>query len=160
MPSLSRRRAVLAAVGAAAVTSSANATWSILIANTRTGEIALASATCLQRIDLREETPVLILGVGGKNFAAGGHMGMDAGYAIIAAEEEGGKGILKLRIWRDKNWLNRTGAQDMFAEDIEAVFKEAEQSSDVYEWKGEEERTTAVKQMSLDLSEDVQVLMK
>jgi HEAT repeat protein len=92
----------------------------------------------------------VLLGVGGKRFAAGGHMGMDAGYAIIAAEEEANKGALTLHIWRDRNWTKRTGAQDMFAEDIEAVFKEAEDSADVYEWKGEEERSTAVKQMAFD----------
>jgi hypothetical protein len=92
----------------------------------------------------------VLLGVGGKRFAAGGHMGMDAGYAIIKAEEEAGKGELKLHIWRDRNWLKRTGAKDMFADDIEAVFKEAEESADVYEWKGEEERSTAVKQMAFD----------
>ncbi|RMH27931.1 MAG: DUF1028 domain-containing protein [Planctomycetota bacterium] len=42
----------------------ASATWSVLIVDTRTGEIALGSATCLTRLDLRELTPVLITGVG------------------------------------------------------------------------------------------------
>src|SRR5690554_5993587 len=42
----------------------ASATWSILIADTRTREIALASATCVPNIDLRAETPVLLLGRG------------------------------------------------------------------------------------------------
>jgi hypothetical protein len=40
------------------------ATWSILIADTRTGEIAVASATCVPGIDLRANTPVLLLGRG------------------------------------------------------------------------------------------------
>lgn len=40
------------------------ATWSILIADTRTGEIVIGSATCLESFDLRRETPVLITGVG------------------------------------------------------------------------------------------------
>lgn len=52
-----------ATIGAAA--SGADATWSILIADLRTGEVAAASATCLTSIDLRHETPVLITGVGG-----------------------------------------------------------------------------------------------
>ncbi len=43
---------------------SAQATWSILIANTRTGEIAAASATCLTGFDLKSNTPVLLTGVG------------------------------------------------------------------------------------------------
>ena len=42
----------------------ASATWSILIVDTRTGEIALGSATCLTSLDLRELTPVLIAGKG------------------------------------------------------------------------------------------------
>ncbi|MFG0315228.1 MAG: DUF1028 domain-containing protein [Phycisphaerales bacterium] len=42
----------------------ANATWSILIAETRTGEIVIGSATCVESIDLQQETPVLISGVG------------------------------------------------------------------------------------------------
>lgn len=44
--------------------STASATWSILIADTRTGEIAVGSATCLSGFDLRAETPVLLLGRG------------------------------------------------------------------------------------------------
>ncbi len=63
MPLLNR----CAAVGAAALalaSTNASATWSILIADTRTGEIVIASATCVQSIDLRRETPVLITGVG------------------------------------------------------------------------------------------------
>jgi hypothetical protein len=43
---------------------SANATWSILIADTRTGEIVIGSATCVELIDLQLSTPVLISGVG------------------------------------------------------------------------------------------------
>lgn len=43
---------------------SASATWSVLIVDTRTGEIGLGSATCLIRLDLRELTPVLVAGSG------------------------------------------------------------------------------------------------
>lgn len=59
-----RPAALLAAAATAALVQPASATWSILIADTRTGEIAVASATCVPNIDLRAETPVLILGVG------------------------------------------------------------------------------------------------
>ncbi|MCA9304567.1 MAG: VCBS repeat-containing protein [Phycisphaerales bacterium] len=48
----------------AGLVSQAQATWSILLVDTRTGEIAVASATCVERIDLQRETPVLISGVG------------------------------------------------------------------------------------------------
>ncbi|MCC5822809.1 MAG: DUF1028 domain-containing protein [Phycisphaerales bacterium] len=48
----------------AAAAGQASATWSILIVDTRTGEIALGSATCLTNLDLRDLTPVLITGKG------------------------------------------------------------------------------------------------
>jgi len=40
--------------------SEAGATWSILLVDARTGEIAIGSATCLARRDLQADTPVLI----------------------------------------------------------------------------------------------------
>lgn len=63
----SRFRSMIGLVGGVlgAVAGSASATWSVLIVDTRTGEIGLASATCLTRLDLRALTPVLISGVGG-----------------------------------------------------------------------------------------------
>lgn len=54
--------AVPGVVGGAQV---ARATWSIVLLNTRTGEVGVASATCLTGFDLRANTPVLIAGVGG-----------------------------------------------------------------------------------------------
>lgn len=56
---------VLGSLAIGACAGGANATWSILIADTRTGEVALASATCLTGFNLRHNTPVLITGVGG-----------------------------------------------------------------------------------------------
>lgn len=41
------------------------ATWSIVVVNRRTGEVCIASATCIPRFDLAAATPVLVLGVGG-----------------------------------------------------------------------------------------------
>ncbi len=55
---------LLPAVALTLAASNASATWSILIADTRTGEIVIGSATCLESFDLRRETPVLITGVG------------------------------------------------------------------------------------------------
>jgi hypothetical protein len=40
------------------------ATWSMIIIDTRTGEVAAGSCTCLTGIDLQALTPVLIVGVG------------------------------------------------------------------------------------------------
>lgn len=42
----------------------AEATWSIIIVDTRTGEIAVGSATCLTNFDLQAGTPVLLTGIG------------------------------------------------------------------------------------------------
>ncbi|MDF1809445.1 MAG: DUF1028 domain-containing protein [Phycisphaerales bacterium] len=61
---VSSKLSVLGAGVLAFTSSSAHATWSILIADTRTGEIVIASATCVETINLRNETPVLITGVG------------------------------------------------------------------------------------------------
>lgn len=41
------------------------ATWSIIIVDTRTGEVAIASATCVPNYDLRSLTAVLVIGKGG-----------------------------------------------------------------------------------------------
>ena len=41
------------------------ATWSIVIINERTGEVAVASATCLTNRDLAQLVPVMLVGVGG-----------------------------------------------------------------------------------------------
>lgn len=59
-----RVRAGLAGASIALAAGSASATWSIIIIDTRTGEIAVASATCLTGFNLRDNTPVLIPGVG------------------------------------------------------------------------------------------------
>ncbi len=40
------------------------ATWSIILINILTGEIAVGSATCLANFDLRRGTPVILVGVG------------------------------------------------------------------------------------------------
>ncbi|MBC7772650.1 MAG: VCBS repeat-containing protein [Pyrinomonadaceae bacterium] len=43
----------------------ANGTWSIILVDTRTGEVAIGSATCLTGFDLKAHTPVLLTGIGG-----------------------------------------------------------------------------------------------
>lgn len=49
---------------AVALTSSLSATWSIILVDTRTGEIAVGSATCVAGVDLRSWTPVVLVGKG------------------------------------------------------------------------------------------------
>ncbi len=58
------RPALLCSTTLMLAATNASATWSILIADTRTGEIVIGSATCVETIDLRQSTPVLISGVG------------------------------------------------------------------------------------------------
>ncbi len=52
-----------------------HATWSIVAIDVTTGEIAVASATCLTGLDLQQATPVVIVGVG----AAAAQSAIDAG---------------------------------------------------------------------------------
>lgn len=55
---------LLSAALISVATSSASATWSIVMVDTRTGEVGVASCTCLTGLDLKALTPVLITGVG------------------------------------------------------------------------------------------------
>lgn len=92
----------------------------------------------------------VLLGVASTDFVIDGDMNRLAGNAIIKAEEETGQGKLKIHIWRDRNWTKRKGAKDVFGVDLEQLFKEAENSAQLYEWKDEEAKTVAVKQMAFD----------
>lgn len=92
----------------------------------------------------------VLLGVAGRDFAVGGDMNRIVGSAIIKAEEEAGKGLLRIHIWRDRNWTKRASAKDVFGVDLDTMFEDAESDGDIYEWQGEEERTVSVKQMSYD----------
>lgn len=59
------KRCLSAVAALSLAAGSASATWSIVLVNTRTGEVGVASATCLENFDLRANTPVLLCGVGG-----------------------------------------------------------------------------------------------
>lgn len=58
-------RTLCALAATAGLAAQASATWSIVLINTRTGEVALGSATCLTNFDLQAGTPVLLPGIGG-----------------------------------------------------------------------------------------------
>jgi len=62
---LSSRIAPIALGASAILASPAEATWSIILIDLRTGEVALGSATCLTNFDLQAGTPVLLTGIGG-----------------------------------------------------------------------------------------------
>ena len=57
-------RALLSILVAAVFAGSLRATWSIILIDTRTGEIAIASATCLTGFDLQREACVVLVGRG------------------------------------------------------------------------------------------------
>lgn len=61
-----RTRTVTSAIAAVTglVAGTADGTWSIILVDTQTREIAVGSATCLTGFDLRANTPVMITGVG------------------------------------------------------------------------------------------------
>ena len=52
------------AAGTLALTSGASATWSLILVDMRTGEVAVASATCLTSFDLRDNLPAVVVGQG------------------------------------------------------------------------------------------------
>jgi uncharacterized Ntn-hydrolase superfamily protein len=59
------RHLALAALALAGVGGVAKATWSIVVVDTATGEVAIGCATCLTGFDLEQWVPVMMVGVGG-----------------------------------------------------------------------------------------------
>lgn len=92
----------------------------------------------------------VIIGANGKNFVAGGHMGYLLGNEIIESEKAKNKGLLKLNIWRDRNFLKRNTAKDVKGIDIEELFKKAEEDGDIYDWKEENQQKKAVENAGFD----------
>lgn len=92
----------------------------------------------------------VLLGLNGKKFEAGGHIGILIGNAIIEAELEENEGRLTFQVWRDKNYAARTGAKDLAGVDVDKLFKEARDDNSLYDWKPEEARTEEVRQMAFD----------
>lgn len=69
------RRGLLTALLVVMGARQAAATWSIVIVDTRTREVAIGSATCLTNFDLLALTPVMRVGVGGAAVQAAGDFG-------------------------------------------------------------------------------------
>ncbi len=78
-----RARACALALTLFATAAPARATWSILIVDTRTGEIAIASATCLTSLDLRSVTPVLLVNRGAATAQASVNIGSITNRLVI-----------------------------------------------------------------------------
>jgi len=58
------RRVFLPLLGVLVLASQSSATWSIVCVNTRTREVGVASATCLENFNLRSGVPVIVVGEG------------------------------------------------------------------------------------------------
>ena len=92
----------------------------------------------------------VITGINGVAFKPGGHLGIKTGNAIIEAEREINKGRIVFNVWRDQNYVKRSGRQDVSSVDVDKLFEAAKDDNTLYDWKEEEERTQEVKQTSFD----------
>jgi hypothetical protein len=61
------RSALLALATLVALPAAADATWSIVLVDRNTGEVAIGCATCLEGLDLEIYTPVILTGIGAAN---------------------------------------------------------------------------------------------
>ncbi|MFT7515067.1 MAG: HEAT repeat protein [Candidatus Omnitrophota bacterium] len=82
----------------------------------------------------------VLIGMNGKKFVAGEHLGHRIGKAIVEAEKKENGGRLSFQVWRDKNLVARSGPKDVVNVDIEEMFSEARDDNSLYEWKPEEAR--------------------
>jgi len=67
------RRALFAFLFVSLLVAPADATWSIVVVNRRTGEVAVGAATCIARINLAMGLPTLVPGVGAGVVQASGN---------------------------------------------------------------------------------------
>ena len=77
------RRALVASLALGTVVAPLGATWSILIVDTRTGEIAVGSATCVPGYSLKMITPVLLVNRGAATAQASVNIGSITNRALI-----------------------------------------------------------------------------
>lgn len=92
----------------------------------------------------------VIIGVAGKKFVAGEHLGMTLGKAIIEAERAANKGELKLLVWRDKNFHARNGGKNIADADVDDLIDKAEGDNTLYDWVPEEKREEVVRSSNFD----------
>ncbi|MBT8038215.1 MAG: HEAT repeat domain-containing protein [Verrucomicrobiae bacterium] len=82
----------------------------------------------------------VIIGMNGKKFVAGGHLGHLIGKGIVEAEREKNGGKISFQVWRDQNYFKRSGKKDIVSVDIDDLFDKARNDNTLYEWKAEEAR--------------------
>ena len=61
------RTSLVALAAAAAIPAAASGTWSIVLVDKKTGEVASGCATCLEGLDLEIYCPVILVGIGAAN---------------------------------------------------------------------------------------------
>lgn len=61
---MTRKRALAAVLAAALLTTQALATWSIVVVSKKTGEVAVATATCIEGFGLETRVPLVVVGEG------------------------------------------------------------------------------------------------
>ena len=83
----------------------------------------------------------VLIGMNGKKFQAGGHLGVLIGNGVIEAEREKNGGKISFLVWRDKNYVKRFGKKNVVGVDIDKLFDKARDDNSLYEWKEEEVRT-------------------
>lgn len=92
----------------------------------------------------------VITGINGKKFQAGGHLGELIGNTIIEAEKEENGGKMVFQVWRDKNYVARTGAKNIAGTDIDALINQVENDNSLFDWKPEEARKQEVENIDMD----------
>ncbi len=92
----------------------------------------------------------VLQGVSGTAFKPGGHLGVLFGNAIIEAEKEENGGKLLLAVWRDRNYAKRNATLDTDRVNLEDVFKAAEDSDALYDWKAAEEKKADTARQKFD----------
>jgi HEAT repeat protein len=106
----------------------------------------------------------VIIGVSGKKFKAGEHLGITLGNAIIDAERATNGGKLRLLVWRDKNFIARNGKKDIANIDVDELINDADDDATLYDWVPEEERAAVVRSADFEAfpidSEVMEVTLK
>jgi hypothetical protein len=92
----------------------------------------------------------VITGINGKKFQAGGHLGELVGNTIIEAEKEENGGKMVFQVWRDKNYIARSGAKNIAGTDIDALINQVENDNSLFDWKPEEARKQEVDNIDMD----------
>ena len=89
----------------------------------------------------------VITGMNGVKFQADGHLGITIGNLIIEAEKEENAGKIVFNVWRDRNYIARSGAKNIAGTDIDELINQVENDNSLFDWKPEEERKVEVAKM-------------